>query len=207
MSQPSHIEGKPCPRCLLTHQCVCSLLPTIKAPFHLALLTHENELTRDTNTGQWLNKSLSSASVHIWQRTQLCQKLKAMLGDEQYQAYLLFPSEESRPIADANHQTAINNKQPLYIVLDATWQEAKKILRKSPWLLELPHVHINPTHDSRYQLRRNQQAGHLCTLEVGCELLKQVGCGKQADHLLTFFDHYMLAYKADKSGHMLKTGV
>ncbi|KGY11034.1 hypothetical protein NM22_17835 [Vibrio tubiashii] len=201
------MEGKPCPRCLLTHQCVCSLLPAIKAPFHLALLTHENELTRDTNTGQWLNKSLSSASVHIWQRTQLCQKLKAMLGDEQYQAYLLFPSEESQPIADANHQTAINNKQPLYIVLDATWQEAKKMLRKSPWLLELPHVHINPTHDSRYQLRRNQQAGHLCTLEVGCELLKQVGCGKQADHLLTFFDHYMLAYKADKSGHTLKTGV
>lgn len=206
MKQSNYTEGSPCPQCLLKHQCVCDQLPSIHAPFHLALLTHENELKRDTNTGQWLDKSLSSASVHIWQRTQICHKLKALLDNEQYQAYLLFPSEESLPVADANHQSAVNNRQPLFIILDATWQEAKKMLRKSPWLAELPHVHINPTHDSRYQLRRNQQTGHLCTLEVGSELLRQVGCGKQADHLLTFFDHYMQAFKADKSGHALKTG-
>lgn len=206
MKQSNYTEGSPCPQCLLKHQCVCDQLPSIHAPFYLALLTHENELKRDTNTGQWLDKSLSSASVHIWQRTQICHKLKALLDNEQYQAYLLFPSEESLPVADANHQSTIHNRQPLFIILDATWQEAKKMLRKSPWLTELPHVYINPTHDSHYQLRRNQQTGHLCTLEVGSELLKQAGCSEQANHLLTFFDHYMQAFKADKSGHALKTG-
>jgi DTW domain-containing protein YfiP len=166
-------------------------------------LTHENERTRKTNTGQWLKKSLSTTSVHMWQRTHVCHKLKAMLENELYQAYLLFPGEESKPVAKAVNQSITNNKQPLFIILDGTWQEAKKMLRKSPWLQDLPQVHIDSNEESRYQLRRNQQAGHLCTLEVGCELLKQVGCSEQAECLLRYFDHYMRAYKADKSGHAL----
>jgi len=205
MSPTSHTEGNPCPQCLLKHQCVCRWLPSIRVPFHLALLTHENETTRETNTGQWLDKSLSSTSVHIWQRTQPCDKLLAMLQSDNYQAYLLFPDDESIAVTQAVVQAKQSGKTPLFIILDGTWQEAKKMLRKSQWLKALPLIHINPTQDSRYQLRRNQAQGHLCTIEVGCEILIGVGQVEQANQLLSFFDHYMQAFKADKSGHALQT--
>ncbi|OAJ94342.1 tRNA-uridine aminocarboxypropyltransferase [Vibrio bivalvicida] len=205
MSPTSLPEGNPCPQCKLQYQCVCHKLPSINTRFHLALLTHENEATRETNTGQWLDKSLSSTSVHIWQRTQPCDKLLAMLQSEKYQAYLLFPGDKSVAVTQAVAQAKQNSKTPLFIVLDGTWQEAKKMLRKSHWLKVLPLIRINPTKNSSYQLRRNQEQGHLCTIEVGCEILKEVGQTEQANQLLTFFDHYMQAFKADKSGHALKT--
>ncbi|AIW15369.1 tRNA-uridine aminocarboxypropyltransferase [Vibrio tubiashii] len=205
MSQTKSTEGNRCPQCKLQHQCVCHYLPSIKTRFHLALVTHENEINRETNTGQWLEKSLSATSVHIWQRTQPCDKLMALIQSEDYQAYLLFPDDGSIPVSQAIDETAVSEKRPLFIILDGTWQEAKKMLRKSPWLRLLPLVHINPTQASSYQLRRNQEQGHLCTLEVGCEVLKQAEQVQQAEQLLQFFDRYMLAFKADKSGHVLRT--
>lgn len=203
MSQAHSREGTGCPQCQLRYQCVCELLPHIQAPLHIALLMHENEQYRETNTGQWLLKSLTSSSCHIWQRNQPCADLIAMIESEQFQPFLLFPSDDSLPVSSLISPTINAAKTPLFIILDGTWQEAKKMLRKSPWLNTLAQVHITPSRGSNYQLRRNQQQGHLCTLEVCCELLTSTGHPEPAQQLLHFFDHYMQAFKADKSGHTL----
>jgi len=194
----------PCAGCGLHHQCVCHLLPKIDSPAHIALLIHENELNRETNTGQWLLKAIPSTSQHIWQRKTPCPQLTTLLNDAQYQPYLLFPSESSLSLSQASQSENITKKKPLFIILDGTWQEAGKMLRKSAWLKELACVHLQPSEQSDYQLRRNQQQGHLCTLEVGAEIIKELGLAEQATQLTDFFHHYMRAFKADKSGHAFK---
>ncbi|RTZ13816.1 DTW domain-containing protein [Vibrio aquaticus] len=195
-----------CPQCQLRFQCVCEQLPKLDSSIHFALLIHENEQNRETNTGQWLLKSMpSTTSVHIWQRKSPCPKLVALLENPRYQAYLLFPGDESIEVTRACAKAGETQTLPLFIVLDGTWQEAKKMLRKSPWLQSIPLAHVTPSKTSNYQLRRNQEEGHLCTLEVGCEVLSAVGEKAQSEQLLQFFDHYMLAFKADKSGHSLKS--
>lgn len=194
-----------CPHCQLYYQCVCQRLPSLSSAAHIALLMHENEQQRDTNTGQWLIKSLpTSTSMHIWQRKTPPPALLELLNNDQFQPYLLFPHDESVPVNQASQQANKAAKVPLFIILDGTWQEANKMLRKSAWLKNLPLAHINPSQASNYQLRRNQAEGHLCTLEVGCEVLKSIGEEIHAEQLLAFFDHYMQAFKADKSGHALK---
>ncbi|WP_394128382.1 tRNA-uridine aminocarboxypropyltransferase [Vibrio hepatarius] len=208
MTLSTNHEGMltPCPQCQLRHQCVCKQLPTLTSACHLALLMHENEQQRDTNTGQWLVKSLpTSTSVHIWQRKTPPPVLLELLNNDQFQPYLLFPHDESVPVSQASQQADKAEKVPLFIILDGTWQEAKKMLRKSAWLESLPLAHITPSQASNYQLRRNQEDGHLCTLEVGCEVLKALGEERQSEQLLSFFGHYMQAFKADKSGHALET--
>lgn len=192
----------PCSGCGLSFNCVCSLLPRLQIDAHFALLMHENELSRDTNTGQWLLAALPSSSQHIWQRKAPCPALLTLLSDPNYQPYLLFPGEESISVCQAKRCTTDRTRQtPLFLILDGTWQEAKKMLRKSPWLQALPLVHINPTQASQYQLRRNQSEGHLCTLEVGAEVIRELGEEAQAERLLQFFHHYMQVFQADKSGH------
>lgn len=197
-------EGTRCPHCLLQHQCVCEWLPKTQAPLHIALLMHENELDRETNTGKWLLQSLATSSAHVWKRTEPCTNLMALMASQEYDPYLLFPSDKSIDISEIKRQQeqATTNSTPLFIILDGTWQEAKKMLRKSPWLQGLPQVHLEPTRVSTYQLRRNQQQGHLCTLEVCCELLDAVGEPNSSEQLLVFFEHYMQVFKADKSGHV-----
>ena len=195
------VASTPCPECGLLHNCVCAQLPQVSVNAHIALLMHENELTRDTNTGQWLLKSLPSSSQHVWQRTSPCPKLLALLKDERYLPVLLFPNDLSHPVSSAQVQATQAGKIPLFIILDGTWQEAKKMLRKSAWLADIPLVHITPSHASVYQLRRNQSQGNLCTLEVAAEVIRELGGKKQADSLIHFLAHYMRVFKADKSGH------
>lgn len=141
-------QNVPCAGCGLRYQCVCHLLPHFESPAHIALLMHENELSRETNTGQWLLKAIPSTSQHIWQRKTPCPQLMALLNDAQYQPYLLFPSESSLSLSQASQSALIANKKPLFIILDGTWQEAGKMLRKSAWLKELACVHLQPSEQS-----------------------------------------------------------
>ena len=192
-----------CSGCGFTHQCICHLIPSVESQIDLVLLTHENELSRDTNTGKLLQQSLKQCESFVWQRKTPPADLIALLEDETRQPFLLFPSEESMECQQAVLNEASNQK-PLFIILDGTWQEAKKMLNKSPWLQPIPQVHLGITSESSYTLRRNQNSGHLCTCEVGVELLKTLGEDEPARLINDYYQHYLKVFQADKSGHALK---
>ncbi len=193
-----------CQRCGFTHQCICSLTPTLESSVNIALLTHENELQRDTNTGKLLQQTLPNCHSYVWQRKSAPTDLMAMINDDAIQALLLFPSEQSVEVSEVTKDYPVESHKLLFIVLDATWQEAKKMMNKSPWLKDIPQVHLTPNLDSAYTLRRNQDSGHLCTCEVGSLLLSQLGETEQAQQLNQYFHHYLKVFQADKSGHALR---
>ncbi|WP_341665089.1 DTW domain-containing protein [Vibrio sp.] len=190
-----------CNLCRLKYNCVCEHLPSIETSAHIAILMHENEQSRETNTGRWLLQSIQATSRHIWQRNKPCSKLMSLISDPSYQAFLLFPAQESLLVSGAIKLSEEQGNKPLFIIIDSTWQEAKKILRKSPWLAELPKVSLQTSSASNYQLRRNQELGHLCTLEVGAEIVQSLGDKGSAEKLRLFLDHYSKVFHADKSGH------
>ncbi|MFA0057581.1 tRNA-uridine aminocarboxypropyltransferase [Vibrio echinoideorum] len=192
-----------CSSCGFTHQCICHLIPSIESQTDLVLLTHENELSRDTNTGKLLQQSLQQCQSFVWQRKTPPAELMALLEDKTRQPFLLFPSDTSIECQQAVMTKAMSRK-PLFIILDGTWQEAKKMLNKSIWLQAIPQVHLNITSESSYTLRRNQDSGHLCTCEVGVELLKALGEDEQAQQIDDYFQHYLKVFQADKCGHSLK---
>jgi len=76
------------------------------------------------------------------------------------------------------------------ILLDATWQEARKMFNKSPYLKNLPRAHIKPRQISQYQLRRNQPEGGLCTAECVVEILIAKNHLDIAERLDTAFAHF-----------------
>ncbi|WP_070962911.1 tRNA-uridine aminocarboxypropyltransferase [Vibrio sonorensis] len=193
-----------CPKCQLKHQCICPEIPSIKSTLAIAMLTHSNELQRDTNTGRWVVDALSSCQMHIWDRVKPPQALIQQIKDPNYAPYLVFPSEKYLVPQQAIKLANEESQQPLFIILDGTWQEAGKMYRKSPWLQSLPVVVVENTPKSQYQLRRNQQDGNLCTLEVAACLLEANLDTRDSKQLNEFLRQYTLAFKADKSGHALK---
>jgi DTW domain-containing protein YfiP len=56
-------------------------------------------------------------------------------------------------------------------LLDATWGGARKLLRLSPSLQQLPRIMFTPTAPSRYIIKQQPQEGCLSTLEAVHELL------------------------------------
>lgn len=189
-----------CPECGLKYQCLCAAIPQFSAPFQLSLLTHDNEWQRETNTGRWLIKSMTECHAYSWSRVSANTELQARITQPHTRSFLVYPSEESVALECAIH--ALKPEEIAhFIVLDATWQEAKKMERKSPWLADLPRVHLTTQQASAYRLRRNQQQGNLCTLEVGLALLRQFQAKPQADALEQFYHYSMNVFQADKSGH------
>jgi hypothetical protein len=94
------------------------------------------------------------------------------------------------------HKVAVTDarKRPLFIVLDATWPEARKMFRKSPYLDGFPVLSLIPEQVSNYQLRRSRRDEHFCTSEVASLCLEQVGDVRAALTLQAYLDVYTHHY-------------
>ncbi|ENK2024979.1 DTW domain-containing protein [Vibrio alginolyticus] len=196
--------SQPCPTCGFQFNCMCSLMPKITSEHNILLLMHPNELKRDTNTGQLLEHCQLNIERVIWDRKQPPAELLSLLADPSRYPVLLFPCEESITLEDVVLQSQQQTKTPLFIILDATWQEARKMINKSLWLEGIPTMGLSASADSQYQLRRNQQQGNLCTFEVAAHLLGQLGEQNNQQQMQRFFAHYLALFQAEKSGHALK---
>lgn len=147
------------------------------------LLTHSRETVKKNNTGVLVAAVLGDkAHVITWERKNPSVALLECIQGKN--VALLYPSENSTDISGDTHVTYEN-----YIVIDGTWQEARKIYNKSSYLHELPTIAITATKPSAYTLRRNQKANGLCTVECVIELCKWQGHVHLANELqLTFHD-------------------
>ncbi|MCG9744957.1 tRNA-uridine aminocarboxypropyltransferase [Vibrio alginolyticus] len=196
--------SQPCPTCGFQFNCMCSLMPKLTSEHNILLLMHPNELKRDTNTGQLLEQCQLNIERVIWDRKQPPAESLTLLADPSRYPVLLFPCEESITLEHVVLQSQRQTKTPLFIILDATWQEARKMINKSRWLEGIPTMGLSASADSQYQLRRNQQQGNLCTFEVAAHLLGQLGEQNNQQQMQRFFAHYLALFQAEKSGHALK---
>ena len=189
-----------CPGCrLLPSHCLCALRPVLHAPTRagVCLLMGDIEALKPSNTGWLIADVLPDTHAFGWARTRVDPALLALLADPQWQPYLVFPGEFVAPERVVNSLMPQLAKRPLFVLLDATWAEARKMFLKSPYLNHLPVLSLQPQEASNYQLRRSTRDDHLCTSEVAALCLALAG-DTQAAHTLdaylaVFSQHYLLA--------------
>lgn len=135
----------------------------------IILVTHERELKRPSNTGRLaLDKGGSTDDLVeriVWSRVSPNRKLLNVI--EEGKAGLLYPLTEA-----GGSEVAVAECES-FILLDATWQEARKMFNRSPYLKVMPRVSLEPERSSVYRLRRNQKVGGLCTAECIIEILRE----------------------------------
>jgi DTW domain-containing protein YfiP len=150
------------------------------------LLTHEKELNRPDNSGavvcQLTGYPELNAQKVLWRRTQLDQSLVEQI--QSGHAVLLTPQGDGEPLDD------ISNCEHL-IILDGTWQEARKIYQKSPYLKQAKWFALKDVPPSRYNFRRNQTHGGLCTVECVIEVLKLKQLDEYADKLEALYEDFL----------------
>ncbi|MGS0692355.1 DTW domain-containing protein [Shewanella sp. 0m-8] len=171
---------------------------------HVILLTHEREAIRPTNTGNIALQQFPEYCQRImWSRVTPSQFLLDKLTEST--TALLFPEVDSAALSqdEGSVNTAVESsasqcrasrntdkvlKWPeTVVILDATWQEARKMLRQSPYLKTANTFSLSDTPDSQFNLRRNQVEGGLCTLECIIELFKQAEMTDEAQLLTERF--------------------
>jgi len=203
------IKGERCPGCrLVPSHCVCGVCPVVTTRAGVCLLMADIEPLKPSNTGWLIADVVPDTFACGWARTEVDPALLTLLADPQWQPYVVFPGEFVEPERVVTHvvvpepsvgsaQVAVA-KRPLFILLDATWPEARKMFRKSPYIDRFPVLSLEPDHISRYQLRRSRRDDHFCTSEVA-SLCMDLGGDTHAaqvlDAYLDVFTHHYLQSK------------
>jgi DTW domain-containing protein YfiP len=143
------------------------------------LLTHEKEFAKSSNTGRLVKEILGSSAEQLrWERTnppgRLIEEIKA--GG----VALIYPGAAEELGSDV---TDIRQ----FIIIDSTWQEARKIYQKSPYLRQAHRFCLKTPEKSLYNLRKNQKEAGLCTAECVMEILAITGNAAEAERLQASF--------------------
>lgn len=203
-------RGLRCAGCrLIPSHCMCALRPSVPTRAGVCLIMCDTEPLKPSNTGWLIADVVADTAAFGWARTEVDPALLAMLADPQWQPYLVFPGEfvaAGRVVTqlvghnEAPHFSAgaPTSKRPLFVLLDATWPEARKMFRKSPYLDHLPVLSLQPDQLSRYRLRRSRRDNHLCTSEVAAlclELASEPLAAQTLEAYLDVFTHHYLQAK------------
>ena len=195
-------RGERCAGCrLVPSHCICGLCAALPTHAGMCLLMADTEPLKPSNTGWLIADVVADTFAFGWARTEVAPALLALLADPQWQPYVVFPGEfvdPARVVTQLQPVAATNTQRPLFILLDATWPEARKMFRKSPYLNHLPVLSLQPDQLSRYRLRRSTRDDHFCTSEVAAlclELAGETHAAQTLEACLDVFTHHYLQAK------------
>jgi DTW domain-containing protein YfiP len=194
-------RGERCAGCrLVPSHCLCALRPVLPTQAAMCLLMADIEPLKPSNTGWLIADVVADTFAFGWARTETDPALLALLADPQWAPYVVFPGEfvaAGRVVTQlpAAHEPAGQSGQrPLFVLLDGTWAEARKMFRKSPYLDHLPVLSLQPEQISNYRLRRSNRDDHFCTSEVASLCLELAGEAHAAQALSAYLDVFSSHY-------------
>jgi DTW domain-containing protein YfiP len=190
-----------CQRCLLPlKQCLCETLTPSVARSRFCLVMFDTEPMKPSNTGRLIADILPDTEAFQWSRTEPPQGLLDLVRNPEYQPMVVFPASYAG--AEREVITAPpSGKPPLFIMLDGTWTEARKMFRKSPYLDGLPVISVDLSRVSAYHLREAHAEGQYCTAEVAIALLDLANDTEAAGALGNHFQCFRNRYLAGKPQH------
>lgn len=199
MSKPFVARGSRvvrCERCLLSRRvCICDYRVQHQAKAEFWLMMHHNETFKPTNTGRLIADCLPDTDRFKWSRTEPDQRFLTALERQDIDPYIVFPSGEGyedRMVSFSEKE----GKKPVFIILDGTWRQARRMFRHSRYLDQLPVIEPEQVQSSGYRLRKAAVPGQLCTAEVAAQMLRQVGDENSADILAAYFTVFNEHYRA-----------
>ena len=191
---------------LVVSHCLCAVRPVVPTRAGVCLIMADIEALKPSNTGWLIADVVADTAAFGWARTAVDPALLAMLADPQWQPFVVFPGEfvAAGRVVNTVQQVAADpftpqqaTRRPLFVLLDATWPEARKMFRKSPYLDHLPVLSLQLDQISRYKLRRSKRDDHFCTSEVAAMCLDLAGEALAARTLQAYLDvfthHYLQA--------------
>jgi len=198
--------GGRCAGCrLVASHCVCALRPRVATQAGMCLVMGDIEALKPSNTGWLVADVVADTWAFGWSRTSVDPSLLALLADPQWQPVLVFPGEFVAPerVVTALPPMGAGGRKPLFVLLDGTWSEARKMFRKSPYLDALPVLSLHPDQVSNYRLRRSARETHFCTSEVAALCLALAGETHAAESLAAWLDVFTTHYLSAKRSVLL----
>ena len=193
-----------CKLCMINaHLCICAHRPSIQSEAAFMLVMYDDEVLKPSNTGRLIADVASDCYAYIWSRTEPEQAMLDVINHPSYQAFVVFPGEYASPERVITQPDVQAGKIPLFILLDASWSQARKMFKKSPWLDRLPVLSFAPELVSRYLIRKSVQDHQLATAEVAALVYESLGQAENAQIMNAWFDVFKEHYLTGKMQRQL----
>ncbi|USH01044.1 DTW domain-containing protein [Grimontia kaedaensis] len=193
-----------CTYCMVVRRlCICEEKVTHVTNAAFLLVMYDDEVLKPSNTGRLIADTVQDTFAYIWSRTEPSKEMLDLVNDPKWQPFVVFPAQYAEPERVAREPLTEEGKRPLFILIDGTWQEAKKIFRKSPWLDNFPVLSIKAEALSRYGVREANGESQLATAEVAAKVLALNGDTIASQSLDAWFDVFREHYLTGKKQRQL----
>lgn len=163
-----------CYRCFWPKaHCWCAAIEPMHTRTRFVLLMHPKEWKQEkAATGRLTHLCLADSEVHMALECDAHPAVQQIIRDPGNFPVLLYPGEGARNLSRGElTRDELGGRRLVVFVLDATWNCARKMLKLSPGLQQLPRIVFTASSPSRYVIKRQPQEGCLSTLEAVHETL------------------------------------
>jgi DTW domain-containing protein YfiP len=154
----------------------------VESATRACILQHVRERKTAIGTARMAHLSLPNSELHLGVSFQDHPRVRALAAEPG--TALLFPGEGSIDPA-----SLVGRAPSTVIVVDGTWQQARKLLKENPFLLALPRIGLAPARPSNYRIRAEPSAECVSTIEAIVLLLGALeGAPERFTPILEAFD-------------------
>ncbi|MFG1484777.1 tRNA-uridine aminocarboxypropyltransferase [Halobacteriovorax sp. RZ-2] len=158
--------------------CVCSLIKTSQIRSKIVILIHPMEAKKEKlGTGRITHTGLANSELIMGIDFTNDKKVNDLLNDERYYPMVLYPGEDALNISapSSDEVELLKNKVPLIFVIDGTWPCAKKMMKLSTNINELPRISFSSDKESAFLIKHQPHKQALSTVESVHVLIKELG--------------------------------
>ncbi|MFD2166226.1 tRNA-uridine aminocarboxypropyltransferase [Thalassotalea euphylliae] len=192
-----------CELCQVAMQnCICHFRKQAKTDAAFLLLMHDAEVLKPSNTARLIADVVADTHCFLWSRTEINSQLSALLADKKYFPVVVFPGvyagENQTVYENFLPDNTVADLTPLFILLDGSWREAKKMFRKSPYLNELAILSFTGAGieaDSQQYNRKAEVDNQFATAQVAARSLAAMNESNAAKHLSLWFEVFNYQYQ------------
>jgi len=132
------------------------------------LLQHPRERDVPIGTARLAHLCLPGSELHVGVDFEHDKRVRAALDgiDGSANAYLLFPGPHALDLAETKPAGPIT-----LVVVDGTWWQARKLLKRNPALAALPQIRFTPPAPSNYRIRKEPADHCVATVEALAHVL------------------------------------
>jgi len=179
--------------------CYCPQIKTFNPHVKFVILIHPIEHRRRIATGRMSHLCLENSHLFRGHDFTYHKDVNAILNDPSLFPVILYPGIQSKNLTNMTTEQRADifpaDKTLTIVVLDGTWATAKKMLRDSKNLHNLPRICFTPQTPSNFRVRKQPREGYYSTIEAIHHTIELLGTNfgfnteaREHDHLLTVFN-------------------
>ena len=143
--------------------CWCAALTPAESQTRVVFVQHPLESKVAVSTCRMAHLSLPNSELHVALGAEGNPRLEALCQEPD--TWVLFPSPQATPLE------SLPRRPRNLVVVDGTWDNARKVVNNSPLLAALPRIGFLPERPGNYRIRKEPKAHCLSTIEAVAHVL------------------------------------